>query len=164
MTSLCPPARSRVKLRGVRTLILLLLTVSSVGLGADWQPLFDGKTLAGWTPTKFGGGGEIEVKDGTLILNQGILTGVNYTNPVPTVDYEVAFEARRTMGQDFFCGLTFPVRDSHATLVVGGWGGAVVGISSLNNQDASQNVTPPSIATSRPASGIASAWPSPPPT
>lgn len=141
MTSLCPPARSRVKLRGVRTLFLLLLTVSSVALGADWQSLFDGKTLAGWTPTKFGGGGEIEVKDGALVLNQGILTGINYTNPVPTVDYEVAFEARRTMGQDFFCGLTFPVRDSHATLVLGGWGGAVVGISSLNNQDASQNDT-----------------------
>lgn len=125
----------------MRTLLLLLLTVTAAAFGADWQPLFDGKTLAGWTPTKFGGGGEIEVKDGALVLNQGILTGVNYTNPVPTVDYEVAFEARRTSGQDFFCGFTFPVRDSHATLVLGGWGGAVVGISSLNNQDASQNDT-----------------------
>jgi carboxypeptidase Q len=125
----------------VRLPILMLLTVWFAALGADWQPLFDGKSLAGWTPTKFGGGGEIEVKDGALVLNQGILTGVNYTNPVPTVDYEVAFEARRVMGQDFFCALTFPVRDSHATLVLGGWGGAVVGISSLNNQDASQNDT-----------------------
>ncbi len=125
----------------MRSLILIFLVASFAALAADWQPLFDGKSLAGWTPTKFAGAGEIEVKDGALVLNQGILTGVNYTNPTPTVDYEVAFEARRTQGIDFFCGLTFPVRDSHATLVVGGWGGAVIGISSLNNQDASQNET-----------------------
>ncbi len=125
----------------MRSLLLFLLASSFTALAADWQPLFDGKTLAGWTPTRFAGAGEIEVKDGALILNQGILTGVNYTNPVPTVDYEVAFAARRTQGIDFFCGLTFPVRDAHATLVLGGWGGAVVGISSLNNQDASQNET-----------------------
>jgi carboxypeptidase Q len=125
----------------VRPLIITLLLLALTVRAADWQPLFDGKSLAGWTPTKFGGAGEIEVKDGVIVLNQGILTGVNYTNPVPTVDYEVELEARRVLGIDFFCGLTFPVRDSHATLIVGGWGGAVVGISSLNNQNASENET-----------------------
>ena len=76
-----------------------------------------------------------------MVLNQGQLTGVSYTNATPTMDYEVELEARRTQGIDFFCGLTFPVKDSFATLVVGGWGGAVVGISSLDGEDAAHNST-----------------------
>ena len=44
-------------------------------------------------------------------------------------------------GVDFFCTLTFPVTDSHASLVVGGWAGAVVGISCIDDKDASQNET-----------------------
>lgn len=108
---------------------------------ADWQPLFDGKTLTGWQATPFGGAGEVEILDGSLILHQGILTGVNYTNAFPTAGYEIDLEARRTSGLDFFCGLTFPVNDSFATWIVGGWGGAVVGISSLDGADASHNST-----------------------
>lgn len=76
-----------------------------------------------------------------LTLHQGLLTGVNCTNPVPKVDYEVEVEARRVSGNDFFCGLTFPVKDSFATLIVGGWGGSVVGISSLDDNDAAHNET-----------------------
>ena len=44
-------------------------------------------------------------------------------------------------GSDFFCALTFPVGASFCTFVVGGWGGAVVGISSVNSDDASENET-----------------------
>ena len=44
-------------------------------------------------------------------------------------------------GNDFFCALTFPVADSHCSLIVGGWGGGVVGLSSLDGQDASENET-----------------------
>ncbi len=120
---------------------LLLAIASFQLLGADWQPLFDGKSLDGWTITPFAGHGEIETRDGVLVLNQGILTGIHRTNPPARMDYEVSLEARRVLGSDFFCGLTFPVRDSHASLIVGGWGGAVVGISSLDDQDASQNET-----------------------
>ncbi len=109
--------------------------------GADWQPLFDGKSNLGWKTTPFGGAGEVEVRDGVLVLHQGILTGVNFTNAFPNTDYEIELEARRTSGLDFFCGLTFPVGDSFATWVVGGWGGAVVGISSLDGADASHNAT-----------------------
>src|SRR4029453_14204736 len=36
---------------------------------------------------------------------------------------------------------TFPVKDSHATLIVGGWGGGLVGLSSLIGQDGSENET-----------------------
>ena len=41
----------------------------------------------------------------------------------------------------FFCGLTFPFHDSHATLILGGWGGSLIGISSIDDFDASENET-----------------------
>jgi hypothetical protein len=106
------------------------------------QPLFDGKTLAGWKVTDFAGHGEVHVKDGVLRIEMGAgLGGVTYTNPVPKVDYEVTLQARKIAGGDFFCGLTVPVRDSHCTLIVGGWGGGLVGISSIDGMDASENET-----------------------
>jgi hypothetical protein len=37
--------------------------------------------------------------------------------------------------------ITFPVRDSYCTWVVGGWGGEVVGLSSIDGADASMNET-----------------------
>ena len=57
------------------------------------------------------------------------------------MNYEIHIVARRTMGSDFFCGLTFPYLDSHATLILGGWGGALIGISSIDGYDASENET-----------------------
>ncbi len=117
------------------------LAAGMASLGASWQPLFDGKTLSGWEVTGFAGHGDVEVANGAIVLNQGILTGIHRSKPPATMDYEIALEARRVTGGDFFCGLTFPVKDSHATLVVGGWGGAVVGISSIDGMDASQNET-----------------------
>jgi len=108
---------------------------------SPWKPLFDGKTQAGWEATPFAGAGEIEVRDGTLVLNQGILTGVHWTNEFPTVDYELSLEAQRVLGIDFFCGLTFPVGPDHLTLIVGGWGGSVVGLSNIDGDSANQNST-----------------------
>lgn len=124
--------------------MLALLTLFAAGASAqtvDWKPLFDGKSLAGWTRTPFGGSGEVEFAGGAIVLNMGMLTGVNYTNPTPTVDYELELEARRTVGSDFFCGITFPVKSDFATLIVGGWGGSVIGISSLDGEDAAHNET-----------------------
>ncbi len=103
--------------------------------------LFDGKSLTGWKVTPFGGTGEVAVKNGSIDLEMGYMTGVTWTNSFPTQSYEVTLEAQRTNGTDFFCGLTFPVKDSHVTLIIGGWGGALVGISSINGQDASENET-----------------------
>ncbi len=56
---------------------------------------------------------------------------------------ELSLEAKRLEGVDFFCGLTFPVGSvkTCATLVCGGWGGAVTGISNIDNLDASENST-----------------------
>jgi len=108
--------------------------------GAGWRSLFDGSSIDGWRVTHFGGDGRIEISERVLVLGVGApFTGVNYTNPVPKLNYEVTFEAMRVSGNDFFCGLTFPVGDSFASLIVGGWGGTVVGISSIDELDASEN-------------------------
>jgi hypothetical protein len=110
---------------------------------AGWKPLFDGKSLAGWQTTKFGGHGEPEVKDGQIIIPAGDpLSGVTRAkDDVPHVNYEIALDAQRAEGHDFFVGLTFPVNDTHASLILGGWSGAVCGISSIDHMDASENST-----------------------
>ena len=125
----------------MRWLVLLFLCVA-LGRAENSTSLFDGKTLEGWQVTPFGGHGDVEVKEGgILVLNQGMLTGVTYTNTLPTEDYEVSLEARRMLGNDFFCGLTFPVGKSYCSWIIGGWGGAVVGLSSINGEDAAHNAT-----------------------
>ena len=53
----------------------------------------------------------------------------------------MVLEGKRVDGRDFFCTTTFPVGDSFCSLVVGGWGGMVTGISSINGADASENET-----------------------
>ena len=107
-----------------------------------WRRLFDGATLTGWKVTGYAGAGEVEVADGSIALGMGaMLTGIIYTNPLPKVEYEVTLKAMKIDGSDFFCGLTFPVKDSFCTFIAGGWGGGVVGLSSLDNYDASENET-----------------------
>ena len=104
--------------------------------------MIDQDSLGKWKPTDFAGKDEVTVENGVLKIGMGIeLNGVNWTGELPTGDYEISFEGRRVQGNDFFCGLTFPVKGKHATLVLGGWGGALVGISSLDNLDASENET-----------------------
>ncbi|MBA4020153.1 MAG: DUF1080 domain-containing protein [Pirellula sp.] len=108
------------------------------------QKLFDGKTLAGWKSTEFGGEGEVSVVDGAIVLEMGNnMTGITWTDAakLPTIDYELTLEAKRIDGDDFFCGLTFPVRDKALSLILGGWGGATVGLSSIDDADASSNET-----------------------
>ena len=107
-----------------------------------WQKLFDGATLEGWKVIGYAGAGEVEVDDGSIVLGMGaMLTGVTHTNPLPKINYEVTLKAMKIDGSDFFCGLTFPVNDAFCTLIAGGWGGGLVGLSSLDNYDASENET-----------------------
>lgn len=104
--------------------------------------LFDGKTLGQWQSTDFGGQGEVAVKDGAIHMAMGsYMTGINWTGPVVRMDYEITLEAMRVEGTDFFCGLTFPVGDNPCSLILGGWGGSVCGLSSLDSFDASENET-----------------------
>jgi hypothetical protein len=118
---------------GVRALaaalLLLLLGAGACHSGqqpAAWQSLFDGRDLGHWVATGFGGEGEVAVRDGRLHCGQG---------------YELELTARRELGADFFCGLTFPVGADHLTLVLGGWGGSLCGLSNLDGLDASRNAT-----------------------
>ena len=104
--------------------------------------VFDGKTLGRWKITDFGGQGDIYVKDGSMFLEMGNdLTGVTWTGPVVRMNYEIGLEAMRVKGTDFFCGLTFPVDANCCSLILGGWGGSVCGLSSLDYYDASDNET-----------------------
>lgn len=105
--------------------------------------LFDGKSLDGWETIEFGGEGESTTNDGLLAFEAGDpFTGISSTrDSLPKTNYEVSLEARKMDGVDFFCGLTFPVADSHCTLIVGGWGGATVGLSCIDEKDASSNET-----------------------
>ena len=109
----------------------------------DWKALFDGKSLKNWKATNFGGEGEIVVENGGIVIDRGSeMSGITYTGAdFPKTHFEVAFEAKRTQGLDFFCTTTFPVGDDHCSLVVGGWAGSVVGLSSIDGKDASRNET-----------------------
>jgi hypothetical protein len=95
-----------------------------------------------WKPTNFGGEGEVQFEDGQVLLDLGqMLTGITYQGDFPKSNYEIRVEAMRTEGIDFFCGLTFPVGDTHCTFIAAGWAGAVVGLSCIDGRDASENET-----------------------
>jgi hypothetical protein len=114
------------------------------GKDADgWKSLFDKKSLDGWKSADFYAAGKVHVKDEAIVMEKGKkLTGVTYArDDFPKTDYEVSLEGKKVKGDDFFCTTTFPVGDSFCSLVVGGWGGTVVGLSSINGGDASENET-----------------------
>jgi hypothetical protein len=134
-------------------MIRFFLPVIVLGIGSllltaadkekDWKDLFDGTTLKGWEKADYVRSGKVEVKDGVILLEKGnAMTGVTYTKgDFPTMDYEVTLDSKKIAGNDFFCTTTFPVGKSYCSLVVGGWGGKVVGLSSINQSDASENET-----------------------
>jgi hypothetical protein len=115
---------------------------SSEEISIDKNSLFDGETLEGWKITEFGTQGPVLISDGKIILNYGDgCTGITWQKEFPKVNYEVTVEAQKTSGNDFFCGMTFPVNDEFCSLIVGGWGGPVVGLSCIDGKDASDNNT-----------------------
>lgn len=108
--------------------------------------LFDGESLEGWEAVDFYKPGPVTVEDGAIVLGlseaSAGMTGIVTTrDDLPTTDYELTFEARRLAGHDFFAAATFPVGDDFLTLVNGGWGGSVTGLSSIDGADASENST-----------------------
>jgi hypothetical protein len=121
----------------------LLIFAAAAPSQTAWQPLFDGKTLTGWkTIEGFREHGDVKVEDGAIVLVNGHpFTGITYTGKFPTTEYEIRFQAKKIRGGDFFASLTFPFGASWGTLVVGGWGGDIIGISSIDNWDASENET-----------------------
>lgn len=117
-----------------------LVAVACVSLHAE--SLFDGKSLGGWKETPFSQKGQVTVENGAIVLNAGApFTGVTWTRDFPKDNYEIRYEAQRVKGGDFFASLTFPVGDSFCSFVTGGWGGDIVGLSSIDGWDASDNET-----------------------
>ncbi len=108
----------------------------------QWKSLFDGKLLTGWKAPQFGGEGKVYVKDGAIVMDTGaMMTGITWTGAVIRNNYELTLEGMRLDGVDFFCTTTFPVGKDYCSFVVGGWGGIVVGLSSVDYNDASENAT-----------------------
>lgn len=104
--------------------------------------MFNGNDLTGWEITNFGPQGPVYVSGDAIILGMGDgCTGITWKKEFPEINYEVTLEAKRIDGNDFFCGITFPVAKSPCSLIIGGWGGTTVGLSSINGRDASENET-----------------------
>lgn len=129
---------------------VLLISVAVRAGEPEWKSLFDGNSLAGWKNSEFDGGGAVKVENSfrnsgpAIVIETGsYLSGFNWTDAskLPKSNYEISLEAMKLEGSDFFCALTFPVKTTACTFVVGGWGGTVVGISSVDDLDASENDT-----------------------
>lgn len=93
-----------------------------------------------WVGTE---GGEVTEEDDVLRLGFGeMLTAAKWTGEVPVAPFELEYDARRVNGTDFFGAVTFPAgKDEDVTFVLGGWGGGLIGISSIDDLDASENET-----------------------
>lgn len=130
-------------------IFFFLANAFSFGLATDktaaaesWEIMFDGKTLGQWKSTPFGGEGDVKVENGQILLPRGNdMTGISWQGGFPTDSYEISLEAARLEGNDFFCGLTFPVGADFCSLILGGWGGRVTGLSNVDRRDASDNQT-----------------------
>lgn len=110
---------------------------------SKWKPLMEKDSLKGWEISNFGGEGEVEIKEGVMRLERGEpMTGVTtISKEFPKDNYEMRWKASRIDGSDFFAGVTFPVGDEFCSFICGGWGGGLVGLSSINGNDASENET-----------------------
>lgn len=103
-----------------------------------------------WTAAGIPGDGGFRVEGEALVLAAGnpmtgVVLGAGTMDParLPVENYRIGYQALRGEGVDFFGSITFPVGDLKrcVTLVLGGWGGGLVGISSVDGLDASENAT-----------------------
>ena len=131
--------------------LLVLFTAGCCSAPTKKNPptaLLDGNADQ-WQTINFGGEGDVSFKDGALNLDFGNpLTGATYKGELAELfgedleNYAITLQARRYEGVDMFLGLTFPVgKDGHVSLVLGGWAGAITGISNLDGLNASENQT-----------------------
>lgn len=120
-------------------------------IGKDEKPvswaLLEGDAIKLWQPAGIPDEAPMSVNAGVLTLPAGQpMTGAKWTGwteQLPGTDYGIEYEAMRVEGEDIFGMVTFPVgsHQSHATFVLGGWGGTVTGISSIDFKDANENQT-----------------------
>jgi hypothetical protein len=108
----------------------------------EWVELLSAKQQKKWVVVK-----KDLFKDAKVAVTPKLITlgagdpaaGIRWTGEFPSTEYEIELETRRTTGSDFFCGLTFPVQKSEITLVLGGWGGGVCGLSCIDGFYAVEN-------------------------
>jgi hypothetical protein len=123
-------------------IVLSILTLFNSSYVPDKKILFNGVSLDGWQVIDWQGHGSISVADNCVIIGKGEgISGIKWIKDFPNTNYEVSLEAKRIEGTDFFCGMTFPVKDSFLTLVPGGWGGSITGLSCIDGEDAANNIT-----------------------
>src|SRR2546421_11110485 len=100
--------------------LVLVFTVSAAALlRADekpqapaWRELFNGKDLTGWRQSDYGGGPEVTVEEGKIVIPLAErLAGITYdaadADKPPKTNYEVEREARPSPGTHFFVRRTF---------------------------------------------------------
>lgn len=133
--------------RAVWLCLFFILAQCSPARRAEWHLLTD-EFAPAWKAAGIPDEGAVTVQNGEITLHPGQpMTGVRldaqaWKNAgIPSTRYAIEYEAMRVEGNDFFGTVTFPVADSHVSLVVGGWGGTLVGISSIDDMDASENAT-----------------------
>lgn len=114
---------------------------------AQWD-LLDVKMAALWQQAGIPDEGKITVTKGELTMAVGQpMTGCKFPSwaelGLPGTSYSISYEAMRVEGDDIFAMCTFPVssHEAQATFVLGGWGGTVTGISSIDFSDANENST-----------------------
>lgn len=123
-------------------LIGIIIITTFSGNRPDEKVLFNGISLGHWEVLDYEGHGEVTVADSCIIIGKGeLISGIRWTDDFPISNYEVTLKAKRVNGNDFFCGMTFPVRDSYLTLILGGWRGALSGLSCIDGYDAANNQT-----------------------
>ncbi len=123
-------------------LIFLSLFITPGKNNRDEKVLFDGVTLNNWEIIDYEGHGAVTISDSCIIIGKGdLISGIRWTEDFPQTDYELVLDAKRIDGNDFFCGITFPVKESFLTLVLGGWGGSFCGLSCIDGYDAANNFT-----------------------
>lgn len=141
-------------MRSVVPLCLLAVTLAGCKpntpaptLPHEWR-LLEPPWAAAWQKARIPDGGGIEVDQGELVLAAGQpMTGAKFSAwqapEFPGTNYAISYEAMRVEGEDFFGTVTFPVAShaAHASFILGGWGGTVTGISSIDFSDANENQT-----------------------
>lgn len=131
----------------ILSFVALLMTGCSESKPQRWD-LLEAAMVPQWQALTIEGAGMPQIGPGEIVLPEGApMTAVRFGGweamGLPVVDYAIEYEAMRVAGQDFFGAVTFPIRSlkTCATLVNGGWGGGLVGISNIDEQSANENAT-----------------------
>lgn len=104
--------------------------------------LFNGKILDNWEIIDFSLQSSIHIEKDSIIFKRSNATrGIKWLRDIPAINYEVTLEVMRMEGIDLFCGLTFPIYEDVMTLVIGDYGGSVVGLSCIDGVYALNNET-----------------------